>query len=300
MKKTYLILGAIMATLALCIAGFLFYSYGALTKTTDDIYRPIERTHPSVHRPEPALVEEHDPISFLLLGLDAEDETLGRTDTLIVATVNQTTSSIQMLSIPRDTLTEIIGHNTIDKINHAHAFGGLIMTVETVESLLDIPIDYVVTINMQGFTDLIDAVDGITVTNSFSFEYGGFEFLEGPTELSGEEALAYVRMRYEDPLGDSGRNIRQRQVIESFLKEIVQFPSISKINEIFTTVRDNVETNLTLSDMIDLFAYEPSRHHIEQHTLQGTGTYKDGIYYLLVSDEELEKQSNKLKKHLEL
>ena len=84
-------------------------------------------------------------------------------------TVNPTEQSTTIVSIPRDTYTEIIGHNTRDKINHAYAFGGTEMAVASIESLLDIPIDYIATINMEGFENIVDAVGGISIVNELDF-----------------------------------------------------------------------------------------------------------------------------------
>ena len=68
-----------------------------------------------------------------------------------------------MLSLPRDTRTEIVGHGKTEKINHAYAYGGIPMAINTVESYLDIPIDYYVKMNMEGFQEIVDAVGGVTV-----------------------------------------------------------------------------------------------------------------------------------------
>ena len=114
-----------------------------------------------------------------------------------------------MLSIPRDTRTEIVGHGTTDKITHAYAFGREEMTIVTVENLLDIPIDYYVRVNMEGFQDIVDAVGGIQVNNSLDFTNGGHNYAKGLINLNGEQALSFVRMRYDDPNGDFGRQERQ-------------------------------------------------------------------------------------------
>src|SRR5690606_27392907 len=132
----------------------------------------------------------------------------------IVLTVNPNKESIQMVSIPRDTRTEIIGKGFEDKINHAYAFGGMEMAIDTVENFLDIPIDYYVQVNMEGFKDLIDAVGGVTVENDLAFTQDGYHFPEGTITLYGDEALAFVRMRKNDPRGEFGRQLRQRQIIE--------------------------------------------------------------------------------------
>ncbi|RKJ22727.1 LytR family transcriptional regulator, partial [Butyricicoccus sp. 1XD8-22] len=93
----------------------------------------------------------------------------GRSDSIIVMTVNPKTESIDMLSIPRDTRVEIVGKGVDDKINHAYAFGGVEMSMNTVEKFLDIPIDYYIKLNMEGFKEIVDAVGGVDVNNDIDF-----------------------------------------------------------------------------------------------------------------------------------
>jgi polyisoprenyl-teichoic acid--peptidoglycan teichoic acid transferase len=111
-----------------------------------------------------------------------------------------------MLSIPRDTRTEIVGKGTIEKINHAYAFGNEEMAMKTVENFLDIPIDYYIKVSMEGFKDIVDAVGGITVNNDLDFTQDGYHFPKGQVNLDGKKALAFTRMRHEDPRGDFGAN----------------------------------------------------------------------------------------------
>ena len=96
-----------------------------------------------------------------------------------------------MLSIPRDTRTEIIGHNSVDKINHAYAFGGVPMAVNTVEHFLDIPIDYYVFINMEGFLQIIDTIGGVTIDNDMDLTYNSYHYPKGEITLDGDKALIF-------------------------------------------------------------------------------------------------------------
>src|SRR4051794_3487651 len=116
--------------------------------------------HKSEKREAAITFKNQDPFSILLLGVDERKNDKGRSDTMIVMTVNPTKQSINMLSLPRDTRTEIVGHGTMDKINHAYAYGGIPMAINTVEAFLDIPIDYYAKMNMEGFQDIVDAVGG--------------------------------------------------------------------------------------------------------------------------------------------
>lgn len=126
---------------------------------------------------------------MLMLGVDERDGDKGRSDTMIVLTVNPQKKSVKMLSIPRDTRTEIVGHGTQDKINHAFAFGGAKMSMDTIENFLDIPIDYYMKINMEGFKDIVDAVGGVTVQNDLDFTSDGIHFAKVRILLTGKKPL---------------------------------------------------------------------------------------------------------------
>ncbi|WP_317951459.1 LCP family glycopolymer transferase, partial [Rossellomorea marisflavi] len=172
--------------------------------TAETMNEDIDRPR-SDKRTEEVKFDKKHPFSVLLLGVDERAGDKGRSDTMIVVTVNPHEKTTKMLSIPRDTLVDIVGRGTRDKINHAYAFGGVEMSMDTVEEFLDIPIDYYAKINMEGFKDIVNAVGGVTVNNDFTFSSGGYTFNEGQLSLNGEKALAYTRMRKQDPRGDFGR-----------------------------------------------------------------------------------------------
>ena len=100
-----------------------------------------------------------------------------------------------------------------------------------VSKYLDIPIDHYAAINLKGIQDLVDAVGGVTVNNDLAFAVDGTSFDIGQIELNGEEALAFVRMRYDDPRGDYGRQERQRIVIQGIMQKwIYIFNKIKILN----------------------------------------------------------------------
>ena len=125
---------------------------------------------------------------------------------------------MKITSIPRDSYTEIVGKGKKDKINHAYAFGGIDMSVKTVENFLDVPIDYYIEVNMEGFKDIVDAVGGIDINNDMDFTIDNVHYPKGDLHLDGEKALLFTRMRYQDTRGDFGRQMRQRQVIQAVIK----------------------------------------------------------------------------------
>ncbi|PLT31829.1 polyisoprenyl-teichoic acid--peptidoglycan teichoic acid transferase TagU [Peribacillus deserti] len=293
---------ALIALLLLAIGGgtYLYLFTKSLTNAVNTMHQPLDR-NVSAKRTEAVTLEKRDPFSVLLLGVDKREHDTGRSDTIIVLTVNPNKNSIEMLSIPRDTRTIIAGKGTEDKINHAYAFGGVEMAINTVEHFLDIPIDYYVQVNMEGFKDIIDAVGGITVDNDLDFTAGGVHFAKGSVTLNGADALKYSRMRYDDPRGDFGRQLRQRQILEGIMKEGASVSSLTSFDEIFTSLGNNVKTNLTFDQMIDLQKnYKGVQNQIVQNQIKGTGTKIDGIYYYLVPEAEKLALHNLLKEHLEL
>lgn len=298
-KRWLKITSIVLLVLIIGAGAYGFTVYNSLKSAVDTMHEPIERKQ-SEKREEPVELVEKEPFSVLMLGTDAKNDK-GRTDTIIVLTVNPTNNSVKMLSIPRDTRTEIIGKGKEDKINHAHAFGGVEMAIDTVENFLDIPIDYYMKVNMEGFKDIVDAVGGVTVTNNLDFSYDNVHFPVGELTLTGDEALPYVRMRKEDPNGDFGRNTRQRQVIQAVLKEGASVSSLTNFSDIFKAIGDNVKTNLTFDQMVDIQKnYKTAGSNIQQMEIKGNGTKINGIYYLQVPQTEKQRVQNELKAQLEL
>ena len=294
LKITLIVLGVLL----LGIGIYVLTVYLSLTNTLEAMHQPVPE---SDKRPDKLELQKAEPFSVLLLGVDERKGDRGRSDTMIVLAVNPKKESIEMISIPRDTRTEIIGKGKEDKINHAYAFGGVEMSIDTVEHFLDIPIDYFIQVNMEGFKDIVDAVGGVKVNNDLDFSYGGVHFPKGEIELNGEEALLFSRMRKEDPRGDFGRQQRQRQIIQAVIREGASLNTLVNYGNIFEALGKNVKTNLTFDQMMTIQSkYKNATKAINQHQVQGTGKRIDGIYYYIVSEDERTKLSNLLKEQLEI
>lgn len=291
------IVGIIALVLLVAIGGYAVYLYQSVASTVGKMH---EDRGPSEKRVEQIDINKKDPISILLMGVDERAGDKGRTDTLIMVTVNPNTNSMHMLSIPRDTRVEIVGKGLQDKINHAYAYGGVDMTINTVEHFLDVPVDYYVKVNMEGLEQIVDALGGVQVNNTFAFSYEGASFAEGPQTLNGEQALKYARMRYDDPRGDFGRQDRQKQVIQGIIDKGASFSSVTKVDDILGALGNNVTTDISFDEMKTIQAnYKDARHNIEQYSINGTGQTLDRWYYI-VSEEERQAVSTRLKKHLEI
>lgn len=300
-KRILVIIGSIIGILVLGIGGYAYYLYNSVKDAANQMHETVKLETP--HK-KPEISQNKQPISILLMGVDERSGDKGRSDTLIAMTLNPQKQVMQMVSIPRDTRTEIIGHGTTDKINHAFAFGGPKMALETVENFTGVQMDYYIRVNMEALSALVDAVGGVTVHNDLDwtdegYYKKGFHYSKGDIELNGPEALGYVRMRHLDPNGDFGRNNRQRQIISAVLNKAASISSVTHFNQILSALGDNVKTNMTFADMMDIQKnYRDCRKNITQYEVKGTGENIGGIYYLNVPKDEKVKVTNMLKDNL--
>ncbi|MFJ8063952.1 LCP family protein [Psychrobacillus sp. NPDC096426] len=252
--------------------------------------------------------------TILLAGIERkEGEKNGRSDMLLVTTVNPQTQKISMVSIPRDTMVDIEEIGMKDKINHAYAHGGINYTINTLENLLEIPIDYYVSTDFQGFEDIVDTVGGVNVDVPFTVDIQLADTLKwktytkGPMLLQGNEALAYVRMRKKDIEGDRGRNTRQKQVIQDIINKATSLSNITKMDDMIKDVGENVQTNIPPSKYFELMKmYQKIKTNpIEQLQLVGedkkmySEIEKKDIWYFFPTEDSLKELKENLKLNLE-
>lgn len=286
--------------LIVAVGSYAYTVYQSITTAVDTMHTPLEREK-SEKRIEDVSLENADPFSVALLGVDQREGDRGRSDTIIIMTVNPNSNSVKMLSIPRDTRTEIIGRGTTDKINHAFAFGGAEMSIDTIENFLDIPIDYYVQINMDGFKEIVDSVGGVTVENDLDFTYDGTHFAKGTLNLNGEKALKYARTRYEDPRGDFGRQMRQRQIIQAVIDKGASVSSLTNFGDIFSALGNNIKTNLTFDEMMSIQSkYKEAKNSIEQIEIEAQGKMINGVSFQLIPNDEKNRITEILKTQLEI
>ncbi|SDC94032.1 transcriptional attenuator, LytR family [Melghirimyces thermohalophilus] len=294
---------------AFLLSGYLIAQvWGALANT----YDPLEQ---SSKREGEATLEK--PFTILLLGTDARKVTTNwRADVIILATVNPKKKSVKMVSIPRDTYVKIANTDKMDKINSAPYYGRksvnpkgpgpIANTAQTVEDLLHVPVDYYVKVNFQGFIDVVDALGGVNVNVKFPFSqehFGGevIPFKPGPKLLNGNEALAYVRMRKQDPRGDLGRNERQREVMTNLLDRAMSLNTVTKIDDLLDAVGQNMKLGIKVQDLPKLQSIyqDIPKESIQNMKLKGENKRLEYWYYI-VSNQERQRMSNILRKHLEL
>ena len=296
-KKIFAIIFGIILVLFLAVVGMGAKLYWDVSKSMDKTYETVERSKKSQVN-----LNNKEPFSVLLLGIDTGDDgrvEQGRSDTTIVATVNPSDKQTTLVSLARDTYVDIPGQGKQDKLNHAYAFGGASLAMDTVENYLNIPINHYVSINMAGLKELVNAVGGIEVNYNLTFSQDGYDFTIGKISLDGEQALSYSRMRYEDPNGDYGRQERQRKVIEGIVQKVLSLNSVSNYQEILTAVSDNMKTDLSFDDMKKIaLDYRSAFGKVKQDQLQGTGFMQDGVSYQRVDEQELTRVQQELKNQL--
>lgn len=234
-------------------------------------------------------------LNVLLLGIDArKGETLGRSDTVILASVDTKTKQMALLSIPRDTRVNIPGHGW-DKINSANLYGGPEKSMKVVSDLLGVPVNHYVVTNFNGFKDIVDALGGVTYEVERNMYHddpddGGayrIDLKKGVQRLDGDKALQYVRYRNYD-LGDVDRTKYQQKFLMALAKEMLQPSTITKLPRLVPEINSYVKTNLSLDGMISMAqaARNLENGNIITQTLPGRPIEIDGGSYWGVDPSE--------------
>jgi polyisoprenyl-teichoic acid--peptidoglycan teichoic acid transferase len=294
-KKRIVRLSLLFVFLSLFAAGILFALdiFYSGYKATDSIYQKLG---PEKNQRAEQVEVTKDPFTVLLVGLENQEGGKGRSDVIMMISVNPQTEEITMLSIPRDTRTFIPDAGYEDKITHSYGHNGIESTIDTVEEMINVPVDYFITTNFEGFEDIVDTLGGVTVDVPFDFKaqltrsLKWKKYYQGEMDLNGNEALAYVRMRKSDPRGDIGRNERQQQVIKEIIDEGTSFSSITKIDDILNDLGENVKTNIPPSkfaSFVKLYS-KLKDTQINQLSLKGYNDYIDDVYYYIPDQESLE------------
>ena len=234
--------------------------------------------------------------NVVVLGVDErpDEDDVGRSDTLFVLMMDPKSKDVSMLSIPRDTRVKIKGQGW-DKINHAYAYGGVNLTRETVQNLLGIKINNYVTVNFQGFKDLVDAVGGIDIDVEkrmyYYDDWDGFkiDLQPGMQHMDGKQAIQYVR--YRDEEGDIGRIERQQKFMAAVYKKMTSVSIVPRLPALLKQLHTMIKTDLSVSEMVD-FARAMSTMMKEKQEqggssglkaamVPGTPEYIDDISYWL-------------------
>lgn len=289
----------------LIIAGGVFaaVAWKNISSMTSGMYQSSGATK---QRNAVAVLSGKKPVSILLLGTDTGDlgrDYKGRTDTMIIMTINPKTKKTTMTSIPRDMYVNLPDYPKYSpaKINAAYAFGGVKESINVVQKEFNVPIDYYVLVNMGGLKKAINQVGGVDVTSPLTFTYNGSSFTAGKSEhMNGQTALNFSRMRYDDPKGDYGRQERQRLVITALLRKSISYKTV--LNKSFLdSISNESKTDMTFSQMTKLaLNYRNAAKTVKSDNVQGTGKMISGQSFQMVSTSERQAASNNIRDNLGL
>ena len=248
-KVVLWILGVVISILLVTIGGI--YSYG------NHLFNKIEKIE--IDKSDVGIKDEVEEklsaysdsvINIALFGIDAEDGGVGRSDSIIIATIDTTHKKLKLISIMRDSYVAIEGHGN-DKLNHAYAFGGPQLAIKTLNENFDLNIDDFVAVNFTTLPKIIDMLGGVTIdiTSEEVSHIPGID-TAGTYTLTGEQALAYSRIRYASG-GDYVRTDRQRTVLSKVFEKVLSI-NFTQYPSLLSEILPMVQTNLDYSEILNL------------------------------------------------
>lgn len=303
--KIFLILILIWLILSVAVfSAYLLKSKGNITKATLNIVTDI--------------VGEQEPVFCLILGV-SEDISVQLTDTIILAAYNPKTQNAFMVSIPRDTYVgkKQVNANGYDKINAKYQ-NGYEKTINAVEELTGVTIDYYVVIKNSALVDVVNSIGGVEFDVPIDMDYDDItqnlhiHLKAGLQTLNGEQAEQLVRFRhnnngssYPSSYGDNdyGRMRTQREFIKTLAKQVISFDNVTKVKSISTAVFDNLETDITLSKAL---AYIPFgleldiENNLTMKQLPGKSNLINELWFYVPNYEEIGNLFDELIENLEL
>ena len=238
--------------------------------------------------------------------------TVSRSDVNIIMTVNMNTHKILLTTTPRDAYVKIPGGgaNQYDKLTHAGIYG-VETSEQTLEDLYGIKLDYYARINFTSFLKLIDQLGGVTVHNDQAFTQEKFDFPVGDIQMNSEQALGFVRERYNLDGGDNDRGKNQEKVISAILNKLASLKSVSNFTSIVNNLQDSVQTNMSLNTINALANTQlesGSKFTVTSQAVTGTGSTgqlisyampNSSLYMMKLDNSSVESASQAIKKLME-
>lgn len=208
----------------------------------------------------PQVFSRIERTNVLILGADVEYSRRGkilpsRSDTILVASLDPAGKQVSLLSVPRDTRVHIPGRHGYDKINAALAYGGPMLTAQTVSDFLQVPIHHWVLVKLDGVENLVDALGGVEIDVERNMSYYDrsaglrISLKKGPQLLDGAKAHQYIRFRH-DANGDIGRVQRQQRFMTALSKKLLDPMTITRLPQLIEVAQANVETSMTTPQLL--------------------------------------------------
>ena len=259
----------------------------------------------------PTIVTPEEPFIVYISGKDTwgHISVTSRSDVNIIAVVNPETKHILLVSTPRDYYVPLsISNGVKDKLTHSGIYG-MDVSEDTMEMLYGIEMDHYFKVNYSGFEGLIDAMGGITVWSDYAFDVENIgHFNKGENNLTGLQALAFVRERHSFARGDVQRGENQMNVIQSVIQKMTSKSTLMNYAEILKECDGTFATDITTNEIADLVSYElsnPGKWNIEKLSVGGTGEYnhvyslKKRVYVMEPNQDDIENAKERINEVLD-
>lgn len=295
---------AFILTTNLIASGMLFFSHSFSGKSSEFLFNGNSGVQ---------MDKKEEIINILMMGIDSLDSKKAkqtRTDTLILFSLNTKTNKASIVSIPRDSKVKLNGSKTFSKINAAYARGGEKLTIQTVRSLMNIPIHHFVKVDYTAVKKTVDDVGGVVVDVKQNMYYVDpvatppliINIKKGRQLLNGKKSMEFLRYRKGYIQQDIGRIQAQQQFIEALIKKALEPSQIGNISKYMKTFHQYVVTDMEFSDMLELAkeASEINVSEIQKYTLEGKDVKIGDVSFYELDNELVEKISKEIMKKDEI
>ena len=269
-----------------------YESFSTLTRVL------LQSTHETIIETNNDKEIDKSPFTMYLSGIDIEGEvsTTSRSDVNIIAVINPETRQVLLINTPRDYYVPLsISNGMEDKLTHAGIYG-IDVSMDTLEMLYGVELDYFFRINFTGFENVIDALGGITVYSKYGFTsmHGGDTFVEGYNTMNGKQALGFVRERYSFAEGDNQRGKNQMEVIKAIVKKAASSAILNDFSGLMDSIEGCFETSMSssqISSLVRMQLNEGGSWNVVSYAVSGEGAqmpvYSMSSYpYVTIPDME--------------
>lgn len=254
------------------------------------------------------VVAQNESFNVYISGIDTYGSlsNVSRSDVNLVISVNPVKGKVLITTIPRDSYVDIPGKG-MDKLTHSGLFG-VDSSIQTIENLLNINIDYYGKVNFTTLTELIDVLGGIDVENPRAFSAEGYNFVQGTNHLDGRASLVFARDRYHQAEGDFDRGRNHTRIIAAIINKMLRPEMLLNFNNISQVALKSVNTDMPYEKMIELVNKQidsGKKWEIQSQSLEGTGTMdlksalmpEAKLYMMIVNEDSLAKVEKKIKEN---
>jgi polyisoprenyl-teichoic acid--peptidoglycan teichoic acid transferase len=300
-KRKKVVVSILVACILAIVAYGSYYAYS--------IYSFSKNISTATGNPQDQVTEltkgagNKDNINILVVGIDAGKFTdnsyrsdTGRTDTIMVFSINQKTNQVSLISIPRDTYVNIPGRG-MDKINAAYAYGGSDLSIKTISQFLGIPINHYARVNYDTFTKVVDGLGGVTVNvteDVRAYEDNQVKVPKGVQKLDGKNAFLYVQIRE----GDIERVQRQQKFVKALSDQAISLSGFAKLPRILNSTSSSIKTDMSPQEMLDLAMKMRSMNpgNMKNEIIPGKAAMLNGISYWFADENASKEIVNRLAK----